>query len=410
LIDCSSREEKYMLLQAHLANLHMLTNAQTGSGLTIYRRIANPRATQEDAAIRFLELFYPTSTDRSHVLLLSPHAQVSPLFFHYIKYAVLEYKHSTFGVEDNINLMGISLELPSLLLDGETKLTPPSIRDMHTDRYKKIYPEIPSAPFLWQAPNSHATLFFGNKWAELHSFLSSRVVKHQQTSKSAPRAKLVSETLPAWTEYVLELMRARGYSLLYPAASTEAFVTIHNDLYRAPEEFSTPQKSTAESGAPTDTNDELFLRGDVPPRPPKTPETPLIPNSRPLHLALPFEGDLPEIPHLPQMLYNGFLVNVANASIVADTFANQFREEVGGCKLPKGKHRKVFPGEAKDLFCFGDEDENDWEDDIGLGVFRVEAVDEDEVEVPRTADPLVPTETATRVGKFTEETGVASER
>jgi hypothetical protein len=344
------------------------------------------------------------------VLLLSPHAQVSPLFFHYIKYAVLEYKHSTFGVEDNINLMGVSLELPSLLPDGETKLTPPSIRDMYTDRYKKLYPETSSAPFLWQAPNSHATLFFGNKWAELHSFLSSRVVKHQQAPKPAPRAKLVSETLPAWTEYVLEFMRARGYSLLYPATSTEAFVTVHNDLYRAPEEFSTPHKSTAKPNAPTDTNDEPFLRGDVPARPPTTPETPVIPISKPLHLALPFDGDLPELPHLPQMLYDGRLVNIANVSIVADTYANQFREEVGGCQTPMGKHRKVFPGEAKDLFCFGDEDENDWEDDVEEGLFKVEVVDEDGWEVPMTADPVVPTVMASRVGKFTRETGVASER
>jgi hypothetical protein len=70
----------------------------------------------------------------------------------------------------------------------------------------------------------------------------------------------------------------------------------------------------------------------------------------------------------------------------------------------------VFPGEAKDLFCFGDEDENDWEDDVEEGLFKVEVVDEDGWEVPMTADPVVPTVMASRVGKFTRETGVASER
>lgn len=348
---------------------------------------------------------------------MSPQAQVSPLFFHYVKYAVLEYKHSTFGVEDNDKLMGISLELPSFLLDGNTKLMPPSIDYMYTDRYKKLFPNTPGAPFLWQAPNSHATLFFGNKWAELHSFLSSRVVKHQQALRAAPRAKLVSKTLPAWTEYVLEFMRARGYSLLYPAASTEAFVTIHNELYRAPEEFSIPHMLTSESDTAADATEEAFLTGDVLRKTPKNPELTVIPISKPLHLALPFDGDLPEIPHLPQMLYNGHFLNAANATYVAVKYADEFRKEVGGCKIPKDKHRKVMPGEARDLFCFSDEDENDWEDDVVEAIYKVEVIDHEEEGVkmvtdtegevvPRTADPVVDVATSTRVGKFAMSTSV----
>jgi hypothetical protein len=369
------------------------THPLAGSGLVIRRRITNHRATQEDAAIRFLELFYPHSTVNSHVMLLSPQAQLSPLYYHYVQYTLLEYKFSYFGVEDSTKMMGVSLELPSVLLDGKTKLTPPTLGDMNTNRYEKLFPKTLSAPFLWQAPNSHATLFFGDKWAELHSFLSNRVVKHQDSPKTTSRAKLVSETLPAWTEYMLEFMRARSYALLYPAKTSDAFVTVHNELYQSPEEY-----AVKEDGKDTETvpdMNEPFLRGDTPARPPKNTEAPVIPGAKPLHLALPFEGDLPEIPHLPQLLFDGSKIDAANASQIALDFANRFREEVGGCKIPKGKRRKIVPGEARDLFCFGDEDARDWEDDTpqlqGNIVHEKLMVDDDQDEAPITAFPPTPT-------------------
>jgi hypothetical protein len=336
----------------------------TGSQLVLRRRIANHRATQEDAAIRFLELFYPNNVDNSHVLLLSPQAQLSPQYFHYIKYLLLEYRYSSFAADDIDNVMGVSLELPSLLVDGKTKLVPPTVTDMHAERYKKLYASTSSVPFMMQAPNSHATLFFGDKWAELHSFLSNRVSKHQQSSKTVSRLKLVSETLPSWTEYMLEFMRARGYFLLYPATtSSSSLVTIHNELYHAPEEFAPPSQDTKDDTPTPEALNEPFLRAVSPPLPPKNPEPPLIPHSQPIHKILPFDGDLPETEHMPQLLYNGVKMDPSSVAVVAAKYANVFMEEVGGCKVPKGKRRKVYLGSAGDLFCFGDEGEEEWEDD-----------------------------------------------
>jgi hypothetical protein len=353
-------------------------NPIAGSGLTIRRRISSHRHSQEESAICFLELFYPTSTSNSHALLLSAQAQLSPQYYHFVRYAILEYKYSKFGQYDSDDLMGVSLGLPSLLLDGKTTLEPPSVSDMHTDRYKQLYPNTKSAPFMWQAPNSHATLFFGDKWAELHSFLSNRVAKHQQSHKSTSRGKLVSETLPAWTEYMLEFMRARGYSLLYPTLTSNALVTIHNELYHTPEGFTPAPPQDGKDTLP-ESNDP-FLTADTPPKRPSNPEPPTIPDSTPLHLALPFAGDLPEIPHLPQLLYDGTLIPLANISSIAKTYADKFTEEVGGCKIPKGKHRKRAAGEAGDLFCFGDEDESDWEE-AAIGTMEMfDAPVDDELE------------------------------
>jgi hypothetical protein len=145
---------------------------------------------------------------------------------------------------------------------------------------------------------------------------------------------------------------------------SNALVTIHNELYHAPEEFATsPGKEDREESVKLPDSDEPFLRAASPAKPPQVLEPPTIPDSVPLHLALPFNGDLPELPHLPQLLYDGQLIHPSNVSTMARQYANKFREEVGGCKIPKGKHRKVVAGEAGDLFCFGDEDHSDWEED-----------------------------------------------
>ncbi|KAF2241092.1 hypothetical protein BU26DRAFT_525615 [Trematosphaeria pertusa] len=355
-----------------------LHDRPTGNHVSIRRRIANQRATQEESAVRFLELFYPTSTTNSHVLLLSPQTQLSAQYYQYLMYTLLEYRYSSFGEDDSANLMGVSLELPSVLPDGKTKLKPPKPADMHTSRYQELFPETPSTQFLWQAPNSHATLFFGDKWAELHSYLSNRVAKHYQSPKAAARRKLVSETLPSWTEYMLEFMRARGYSLFYPGkTSSESLVTVHNELYHAPEEF-LPRTTSAPGGgemAPPRLPDEPFLRGEEAAPRPTNVEAPVLGHSRPLHVALPFEGDLPEIAHLPYLLHSGRMVPHANVSSIAAAYADRFREVIGGCKMPAGKHRRVLPGSARDLFCFGDEDEKEWEDDA-VETFAADVVDD----------------------------------
>jgi hypothetical protein len=380
-----------------------------GSGLSIRRRISNTRHTREESAMRFLELFYPTNTKKSHVLLLSSQAQLSPQYFHFIKYMLLKYKYSTYGAEDNEHLMGMSLELPATLLDGKTKLEPPSIGDMHANRYKKLHADAKSAPFMWQAPNSHATLVLGDKWAELHSFLSNRVVKHQQSTNSPSREKLVSETLPAWTEYMLEFMRARGCSLLYPATTSHALVTIHNELYHAPEEFSAaPDKDGQDSPAMPLETDAPFLRADTRPKPPGNAETPVIPDSVPLHQALPFNGDLPKVAHLPHLLYDGQQTAPTNISTVAKEYADLFRKEIGGCKIPTGKHKKVMAGEAGDLFCFGDEDDSDWVEDETREVELFDAPVDDELE-KLIEDALPAAATSARERTIAQATVVADE-
>lgn len=50
--------------------------------LTLRHRIPRGSLTEEESAARFLESFWPSNSKYSHVLVLSPQAQLSPQFFH----------------------------------------------------------------------------------------------------------------------------------------------------------------------------------------------------------------------------------------------------------------------------------------------------------------------------------------
>jgi len=338
--------------------------------LHVRRRIPSQRLSAEEASIRFLESFYPANPTDSHVLLLSSRSQLSPLFFHYLKYHLLQHYYSSF---DSVaaTLLGLSLEIPSTYLNGTTPFEPPTSDLMDATQLKFANLSSPDStpPFLWQAPNSNAALYFGSKWVELHSFLSHRLQRfHSSPSSSTQRPKLVSTEHPAWTEYVLEFMRARGYTLLYPGRTSsspsedEALVTIHNEFYQPPEEFLAPRPGPTTPAADQDPNPppkDPFTFPSIPPlqTPPSHPELPLAPLSRLLPAILPFQYQ-PPLSALPLLAANGTLLTPQPLSSDAEAYAEVFRVEIGGCGAARGGGRRgvVKAGSAEDLFCFGEEE------------------------------------------------------
>ncbi|KAF1982213.1 hypothetical protein K402DRAFT_397805 [Aulographum hederae CBS 113979] len=354
--------------------------------LVVRHRIAHNRVSQEEASIRFLESFYPTSAGDSHVLLLSPQAQLSPLFYQYVKYTLLEYKYAT-GFNLGIDaqwLAGISLTTPSTWLNGSKVFAVPTLDNMRGENFEDTLhtgPENPntSPPFLWQAPDSDAALYFGDKWIELHSYLSHRITTHQAATKSKnkpnPKEKLISDSKPGWTEYMLELMRARGYGMLYPGSThnheglpSNTFVTIHDDLYTPPEEFkhSVSERDTNDAEAtspPIPPQDEPFTAPAHPSSVPKseTPEHPLLTQSQPLHAILPFRGALPSLPQLPLLSWNGITLSQDESIGLALDYAEELSVTVGYClaSSDKSRRRKVYAQDARDLFCDGNEEYED---------------------------------------------------
>lgn len=143
----------------YLQNFHWppVPDQDIGNLLTLHHRIPQHGLTAEENSIRSLESFWPADPLTSHVLILSPQVELSPLFFHYLKYTMLEYKYSLSKAFINLNLLGISLDVPLNYLNGTSKFVPPLINKTTGDNVKL---EVPS-PFLWQAPNSNAQLYFG---------------------------------------------------------------------------------------------------------------------------------------------------------------------------------------------------------------------------------------------------------
>ena len=287
-------------------------------------------------------------------------------------YNLLEYKYSSEGqlFQESNNLMGLSLELPSHYLNDTEVFTPPLSERPYVQGILK-QPDL-ATHFLWQSPNSNAALYFGDKWIEFHSFLSARL--SALNSQTPRRKKLISEKHPSWMEYLLELMRARGYSLLYPnfASTAESIATLHNELYQPPEEYSRPQTSLT-SGQPLPTIDpnEPFIAGD-PIQSSKLSghkESSLL--STNLLPMPPQTGDISDLTHIPIISHEGSALSHTSSDVLSSTFAAEFRRDIGECN--GGGDIWIYQMSANDLFCnlnldeypiVSDEKSSDYDTDI----------------------------------------------
>ncbi|KAL3419785.1 hypothetical protein PVAG01_08283 [Phlyctema vagabunda] len=310
----------------------------SGSQLTIHHRIPQELLKPEESAIRFLEAFWPARLESSHVLVLSPQVELSRLFFHYLKFTTLEYRHSKSQQDSGPKLFGISLDLPTTHLNDSLAFTPP---------VNPLNDKAPhsSSPFLWQAPNSNAALYFGEKWVELHDFVS-HILRAQKTAPTATilSQKLVSKTYPSWLEHMLRLVRARGYWMLYPHfESDNSIATVHSELYHLPEEYSEdpdmhPDPLTEVDGALTaDPSHHLSL---------KHSETSLYSTS----LSRVMGGALPAIRDLPLVTWDGDVIPTTEIGNYALTYSKLIRQELGGCDVSKPPKARLGLG-ASDLFC-----------------------------------------------------------
>lgn len=297
--------------------------------LTLHHRIPQHGLSPEENSIKFMESFWPMDPAFAHVLVLSPQAELSPLYFHYLKFAILEYKYSYNEAMAQNSMLGISLDLPTTYLNDSTVFTPP------------IPKSTSPSPFLWQAPNSNAALYFGDKWVELHDF-SARVMfsQHSLPPPATLNRNYVGKTYPSWLEHILKLARVRGYLTLYPHfESWDALSTIHTDLYTPPEEYvDQPDEATDFTANPAE---HLSL---------KHKEEPLITASLQTLLS-----DLPvEIAEMQMLSWNGESVNQEKLELQAKEYSKVFQHEIGGCAIGVAEKERVHML-AGDLFCSGDE-------------------------------------------------------
>ncbi|KAI1735749.1 hypothetical protein F4680DRAFT_296971 [Xylaria scruposa] len=307
--------------------------------LSLRHRISRQKLTEEETSARFLESFWPAQPQQSHILVLSPHTEVAPQFFNYLKYLLLEYRYSTTAEFHSWSqhLFGISLEQPLITLDGEQPFSPPLFK--HPEDVSGQIGRTPN-PFLWQAPSGNAVLFLGDKWTELHDFVS-RTMQANEDFDVIPTIvseKAISKQHPAWLEHALRLARVRGYCFLYPGKEvSKHLATVHGELYTIPEEYAAP-----------DTSDEGIEKIRQKTR--AAPETQLI--SLSLLDSLPNNGDLWPLTALSVAAWEGAEVDSRDIRALATDFETKFKATVGGCKAGSRKGQKPYEaGSAQDLFC-----------------------------------------------------------
>ena len=318
------------------------SGAPHASQITLRHRIPKRTFTAAEASSYLVESFYPARPLDSHVLILSPQVELSPLYYHYLVYSLLEHRYSK--ATDVDHLMGISLELPTNYLNGSAHFTPP------TPKSRDNAP----TPFLWEAPNCNAALYFGERWMEFHSFLGNRV--STMKSSTPEYSKQITEGYPAWMEYLLELMRTRGYAMFYPnyeSTPSSAFATVHSELYQPPEEYTkkTMNDQKDESPPALDPTDSLEVDASTHARTkPRRPEPPLLTSS--LLSLLP--RDLPSLSTLPHISYDARPLTASDRSASAADYAATFRREIGNCVVgnrKSGDQPAFVERSADDLFC-----------------------------------------------------------
>lgn len=253
-----------------------------------------------------------------------------------VKYTLLHslYSHSSILEDWNENIMGISFHSPSTLLDDTTPLTVPPAEDADE--------KSGSSPFFWQAPTNDAVLFMGDKWVELHGYVS-RIIEKQQKGTETPAflaKKSTSKKHPAWLEYVLQLSQLRGYVTLYPRPETASTILgAHSDLPNTPEEY----LGEGDGNDKTGEADSATSKFD-----PASPVDMLT--------TLPREGDLLALGDLPLISWNGKSTSLAELETTSIELTKQFRQEVGGCPPSAINDEDEFGQprrnkDASDLFC-----------------------------------------------------------
>lgn len=233
-------------------------------------------------------------------------------------------------------LLGISLDLPSSYLNATKAFTPP--KPLAGEKGEK--PKHSETSFLWQAPNSQAMLWIGEKWMELHGFVAEVLETPQHGTESAPGLladKAVSTKYPSWLEHALRLSRARGYFTVYPSRGTASSVAaVHQELFQPPEEYGAksppgqPSSQGGGAGRPAASEVRLTSGGFLD--------------------TLPEDGTLPPFNNLPLLSWDGELTTLPEMDGAAREYTLDFRRRVGGCDEQQATSL-AMDGAAKDLFC-----------------------------------------------------------
>ncbi|EPS36096.1 hypothetical protein H072_10478 [Dactylellina haptotyla CBS 200.50] len=226
--------------------------------LFVRHRISPKSASLNDDPLAVAESYYPNSQDSS-VLYLSPNIELSPFYYHFLYYSILEYKYSNAQSSLDKNFIyGISLDTPLSFFNGEpfdpSDITTPSSSSNPPTADSDKNPAL--TPFLHTSSSYHATLFFGTHWRLFHLYLTKRLDTAYNKDVDYTLPIQPSKSLPVWIKYFSEMLTAGGYVMLYPNYDPSESLAVYHT-----EKKSRDSSTHSEKSIMRDNNIVNFLPG-----------------------------------------------------------------------------------------------------------------------------------------------------
>ncbi|GAA5832065.1 hypothetical protein JCM11251_002805 [Rhodosporidiobolus azoricus] len=158
-----------------------------------------------------VESWYPTSND-SYGVLLEDDVEVSPLFYGWLKFTILQYRYTLAGRRASSRLFGVSL-----YQQKNIELRPEGRQPFDAHQLFADLSLHPTTPYLSQIPCSWGAAYFPEVWREFHTYLSLRLSELALPISEPIIPAIRSNRWPrSWKKYFNELVFLRGYSSLYP--------------------------------------------------------------------------------------------------------------------------------------------------------------------------------------------------
>lgn len=158
-----------------------------------------------------VESWYPTSND-TYGVLLEDDVEVSPLFFGWLKFTILQYRYTLAGRRASARLFGVSL-----YQQKNIELRPEGRQPFDAHRLFDDLNLHPTSPYLSQIPCSWGAAYFPEHWREFHTYLSLRLSELALPISEPLVPAIRSNRWPrSWKKYFIELVYLRGYTMLYP--------------------------------------------------------------------------------------------------------------------------------------------------------------------------------------------------
>ncbi|GAA5968407.1 hypothetical protein JCM11641_007627 [Rhodosporidiobolus odoratus] len=158
-----------------------------------------------------VESWYPSSND-TYGVLLEDDVEVSPLFYGWLKFTILQYRYTLAGRKASSHLFGVSL-----YQQKNIELRPEGRQPFDAHR---LFAELnlhSTTPYLSQIPCSWGAAYFPEVWREFHTYLSLRLSELALPISEPLVPAIRSNRWPrSWKKYFIELVYLRGYSMLYP--------------------------------------------------------------------------------------------------------------------------------------------------------------------------------------------------